>query len=80
MNKLTDSKPKSVGIVALSSALSVLLLTVIEKNFGIDGSSPVYVASLTVIFHAILMFLGVTEEPIVLSSKQPTQNQASPSC
>jgi hypothetical protein len=61
--RTTDNKLKITGIVTLSAALAVVTVAVFEKTMGyhLDGTSPEITGSITVIYHAILQWCGISD-------------------
>lgn len=66
--KTTDNKAVITGVAAVSAALAFVTIKAIEHIFDVklNAETAPVMGSVTVLWHAALTYLGVTDEP-----KQP---------
>jgi hypothetical protein len=71
MSKTTDNKLQITGLTALSAALAMITVHVIEKMFGLhlNGTTPEVMGSITIVYHALLNWAGFND--LEKGSEQP---------
>lgn len=79
--RTTDNKAAITGVVTLSAGLAVITVVLVEKicHFDMNGETAPVMGALTVCYHALLNYFGVSNVPADdvsgNSNNQPEQEQ-----